>query len=383
MTKQLHNLALVESVQSGVGQDTAADLAESDILNQDTQVVRRPAGGQAPDLSLSGVILDVRRAYPTLVADELRELAGADLGSIPVFRPDGEYPEAGYYHIANASVTPPHAVEDAVAEYEIALTRAGTRGGHYRAVAYGVETRSHPFGSGTRQRIAVPGSARATRWYTSADRTTSRAESAATVTTAQGDLAEYDISNAPSDADHLLYDLPYSDDPVGVRAYDSLGRSDKFDSDGIRHWQTLHETQHDIGDTRVILSNGRIRLRVALADSPNGGRIEYAEYSGGWDIWSDISPSNYDPVDLDITDIDQQRVDAQLTFRDLSTGGTDDYAVDLSLTLASPGVLVAPAENESSGIPSDIQTALDPAARDSERDTRATRALIERSRARR
>jgi len=383
MTKQLYNIGLAEGIQPDEQGRLAVRLAETGVLDQSTVSVDQTTA-QASDITLEGRIRSPPYRQPRQVADELRSLGGSALGAVPLFRPGDPYPDTGYYEVESADVSPIRPVKRDTAEYTVVLKRAGTRKSDLRAVAVAKETRSHPFGSTSAADIALPASAESSaRWHDPDTGATSRVGTTIDETTAQGAVIDIPLTGRPSgDYSRLVYDVPYVDDPVGVRAFDSRGNPDKFDAEGVRQWGTIYQPQHDVEGNAIILSNGRVRLRVTEADSPNAGAIEYAEYVGLWSSWTDITPSDYDPVDLDITDIDQQRVDAQILFRDLSTT-TDDYAVDVTLTHAMNLPLFVAAENESSSIPSDIQGALDPAARNSQTDTRATRTLVDRAEVRR
>jgi len=269
-----------------------------------------------------------------------------------------------------------------VFRYTVELTRAGTRGDSFRAVAVNALSETHPFGGGTDAHIGLPDTVDTTLWLDGSTRETAVATPANTAASSRGTVERYLLSDAPSgfDALKLVYDVPYEEDVRGVRVFDSRGNSDKYDSNNVRQWQSINHSKHDI-DNAIILSNGRFRLRVR---ERNDGTpvIEDAERGGGeWGSFVDYTPTGYEPLDVDLIDIDQQRVEAQILF--VSSTGTSTYAVNLSLTLGYDSPLVYPAPSESTGIPTEIESALSNFARTSEKRTQATRTLMSREAVRR
>lgn len=382
MTKQLYNVGLTETVQRDENITRSAQLAETGALTRDTTDVEQTIA-DAPDVRLRGVLHPEAYARPDLVADELRELGDSAVGAIPLFRPGASYKDSGFFEVQETIVNPARPVERRVWQYDARLSRAGGRSASFRSVATNTTTVSHPFGFDSDADLALPESARAVRWYNPDDQTSTVATASGTVGSAQGTLEQYPLSDAPdSDTEHLVYDIAYADDAVGCRVYDTRTNTDKLDSNGIRQWQTVFDTTHDITpDSPVVLSNGRTRLRVILQTS-GVGSVQTADWSGGsWGSWSDITPSDYEPVDLDVISIDQQRVAAQLLFES-DTGGST-YAVNIQLTLGYADPLIYAAPGEGSSIPTNIESALSGTARTSEKRTQATRTLVEREAVRR
>jgi outer membrane protein assembly factor BamB len=83
-------------------------------------------------------------------------------------------------------------------------------------------------------------------------------------------------------------------------------------------------------------------------------------------------------VDVDLVDVGQHRIEAQLLY-DIS----GQYAVDVVLQVGDKNALIAAADGESNTIPTDLQAHLDAIAKADERDTHADRDTVSRGAARR
>lgn len=334
--KQIANTRLRDAqATSSEAQTQASDLVEAGLLDSDAVDVDS-LRGQAADVRLEGTIRSPR-PRPGMVATELDELTGSAKTSIPLFQvglDDGievaeAFEKAGWYEIDTGDVARQHPALDDVWRYDLSLSLSGRRGSHYRALAIEDRALNHPFGNDDDSLVWIPQAARKPFWFDPA--TTDRAVAVPIkefIETAFGTLKRFDVEQARSafglDADDpvkLLYDPSYLDDTtLQVRSYDTRGHDDKFDGDGVRQWQTIHETRHDIDDP-LALSNGRVRVFVTEPDDPDSeGELTAEQWVDALDEWVDIpvGTSDWKPVDMDIVDIRQHREVARITFRDES-----------------------------------------------------------------
>jgi len=106
---------------------------------------------------------------PTLsrkVADELDSLSESAYTSLPLFDPSGSSlgRKAGYYEVARADVTPAQEARDDVYQYDVQLTKAGTREDSRRAVSTNPEAIATNLATGSPAPIGVPAEASNPRW---------------------------------------------------------------------------------------------------------------------------------------------------------------------------------------------------------------------------
>jgi len=378
--KQLGGVGLPESLQQQDDGQGSATLSEVELLDSGDQTVEQLGTG-AGDVTLQGRLTgEIPR--PKMTVRELRELNSGTKGPLALFRVGGaangrELDDAGFYELSDATVEAIAPNVPNVYRYTVELTRAGTRGDAFRSVAVNATTETHPFGSGTDAHIGVPNTANTVLWMDGNTRETTVASPDGTAASSRGTVERYLVSDAPSAYDplQLVYDIPYKEDVRGVRVFDSRANDNKYDSNNVRQWQSINHVKHDI-DNAIIISNGQTRLRIRERDDGTAA-VETADWgAGSWGAWTDITPAGHDPLDLDFIDIDQQRVEAQLLF--VSDTGSSTYAVNLSLTPGYADPLVYPAPSESTGIPSDIDSAFSGTARTSEKRTQATRTLVSR-----
>jgi len=387
MVKRIAGISFAESLQDQQRGAAEATLSQIGLLSGSGEVVTQLSSG-ASDVSLSGRITPEVYGRPTMVAEELRELQQGGKGPVAYFRVGAtksddipELEDGGYVELDSVDIERVYSDVPEVFEYDVSLTRAGTRGDSLRAVAVSTATESHPFGSGADAHIGIPATASKARWFDADTRATTVASPDGTAATSHGTIERYRVGDAPADYEslHLIYDIAYGEDVRAIRVFDTRGNADKYDGDNRRQWQSINYTKHDI-DNAVVLSNGQTRLRIR-EQGDGTAAVETADWSGTWGAWSDITPSDYAPIDIDLIDIDQQRVEAQLLFA--SSTGSSVYAVNLALTLGYSDPLIYKAPSESSAIPSNIQSALSGTARTSQQRTRATRTLRARDEVRR
>ncbi|PGF16188.1 hypothetical protein CP556_08725 [Natrinema sp. CBA1119] len=386
--KYIYNSPIPEAAQTDERDRLGQQLAEAGILQEDGAVVES-LSSQAADLTLSGQYR-WGEEISTMLADELDELSDSSLPTLPLYRRSGVYSNAGYYEIASADVEPLHANDRSVWAYTLSLTFVGKKGSYFRALettpgqldrdAWGNDLTSH---------VGVPAAASKVQWLNAAgDGTRVPASPIETRTTAAADVDVYDLTDAPwydpppfdEDPPTLIYTVGYADEvPCGIRAYDTRGYDAKFTAEGIRQWQTVHSTEHDI-DNPVVLSNALIRLRLDEA----AGSIEAETWDSGTDSWTTVGleadqPSTVTLFDVDLETVAMARVRAQLTF---DVDG-ELFALNTILARGDDAVLFALPENETGPVDPDLENWLSPIASTSIVDPQAEKTLVSRKEVRR
>lgn len=365
----------IRDVEQTSGRET--DLAERGRLESDTATAESLTN-RAGTVNLAGRFRPpwIPTDRVAMIARELDELGGSDRGPLAFFDDESdEEPQAGWYESNSVDVQRAHPDLLEVWQYDVRLERAGTRHSHWRTVATAPQTVTHPFGDGTDATVWVPAAARKLVWFDPDDQTLEGA-SGSTVPSAVGELRDLSI---PADIDRpqLLYDVPYDIDTWGTYAFDTRGHTQKHDADGVRQWQTIHETSHDIGEETVVLSSKRLRLY--LREQPSS-LIAAERWEGG--SWTDVDllGSAWDVLDVDLQTLGQHRIDAQMLFvAEPELSVTDAvYAIDVSLSFGSDEVLVRPADGEDDPLPQGLEQVFDPIAQSSERAAGATRTLVPR-----
>lgn len=205
---------------------------------------------------------------PTLsrkVADELDSLSESAYTSLPLFDPSGSSlgRKAGYYEVARADVTPAQEARDDVYQYDVQLTKAGTREDSRRAVRTNPQAIDSVYPDETAEPlIAIPDTATDVRWFDDANGT----EAATAVNTTQaefGVVARYNPNNSSFDAPTLTFDLAFGEEGrTDVRVYDSLskGKLAATASGGeVSRWVHAYHTGYDFTGSAVI-DTGRFRL---------------------------------------------------------------------------------------------------------------------------
>lgn len=383
VVKQLGPVVLLEAdlrVDEGIERRT--DIASNGLLESDAVRVDALAN-EAADLSISGTYRPpwIPEDRVQMAAAEFDDLLGSDRGALPLFDAEGdEWPKAGWYHIASGDIEPVHPGEPIVQSYNVALTEAGNRGSHYRAVQTAPTTVDHPFGDDFGEvdddvaTIILPASARKTRWLDPDAETTDPATPFLTKSTAVGNVDVYALGVLSIDRPTLLYDTSYQDDALACHAFLQDGDEDKLDADGDRQWEAMFATGHDIpaGKT-VVLTNKTLRLY--LTEEP-GGEFEAEEFEEtGWEPIS-IPSGEWVPVDVDLTVLDQHRLEAQVL---LGAGDGDDaetFAVDVTMAFGESRAMVRAATGEDDPMPSGIEELFAPVARGSEQLVQPERALV-------
>lgn len=380
-TTRLYSVALPEATQPSEEDSVGTQLTEQGVLGEDAIV--EALSGQAADLTLTGKFA-VGTYYSKLLAAELSELADATLSGLPLIGTTGS--RAGYYEIANADVGPVHAGGRDIQEYTVSLTRIGTRNSQFQAVDATVTQPAPgtPFGTGESGLVGIPASARLVEAVDTASQPSQRSlpTPTSTVTTEFGDVDLYDVTSVPFADPVFVYDVTKDAQPrVDVSVYDTRGRGQKYiegDNGRVRAWQRVFARSHEF-DGAVVLSSGRLRLRLTEPTGGASAAISAEEYTGG--SWSDVGLPNtgWAPVDVDLTALGMGRVEAQVTFSD----GTDRYALDLVLDRGRSELGVWIPRTETQSVPSGLFNLLDPIAASSAVDPGVTQRLVPRSEVRR
>lgn len=258
---------------------------------------------------------------PTLsrkVADELDSLSESAYTSLPLFDPSGSSlgRKAGYYEVARADVTPAQEARDDVYQYDVQLTKAGTREDSRRAVRTNPEAIVTGLATGSPAPVGIPTEAINPRWYDEGSGTED-ATPTNTVTTQYGDVDLFDYTNATASAPELIYDLPFDrDGPVDVRVYDDLNQSKLATTASggeVSTWIHAYHTGYQF-EGGAVIDNGRIRFRL-------GADITAEEYDTTNDVWNSVSLTS---GDLSLDDFSLQRIGpAKVRVRLIATDTTD------------------------------------------------------------
>jgi len=258
---------------------------------------------------------------PTLsrkVADELDSLSESAYTSLPLFDPSGSSlgRKAGYYEVTRADVTPAQEARDDVYQYDVQLTKAGTREDSRRAVRTNPETILTGLATGSPAPVGIPAEAINPRWYDEGSGTED-ATPTNTVTTQYGDVDLFDYTNATASAPELIYDLPFDrDGPADVRVYDDLNQSKLATTASggeVSRWIHAYHTGYQF-EGGAVIDNGRIRFRL-------GSDITAEEYDTTNDVWNSVSLTS---GDLSLDEWSLQRIGpANVRIRLISTDTLD------------------------------------------------------------
>jgi hypothetical protein len=314
---------------------------------------------------------------PTLsrkVADELDSLSESAYTSLPLFDPSGSSlgRKAGYYEVTRADVTPAQEARDDVYQYDVQLTKAGTREDSRRAVRTNPETIVTGLATGSPAPVGIPAEAINPRWYDEGSGTED-ATPTNTVTTQYGDVDLFDYTNATASAPELIYDLPFDrDGPTDVRVYDDLNQSKLATTASggeVSRWIHAYHTGYDF-EGGAVIDNGRVRFRLD-AD------ITVEEYDTANDVWNTVSLSSGD-LSLDewsIQRIGPANVRVRLIATDTTDGSTKTASVRLQRGL--DGILLRqPVDQDLS---SKFESWLSPIASDASDDPQPRQTLRKRS----
>jgi hypothetical protein len=391
----LYKQPLTRATTDQATDDLGTLLSEQGVLGSDALV--DALSSEAADVTLAG-------AYPhgdfaTLLGAELKELADSTLEALPLYG-TGDVADlnSGYYEIESATIGPPHAAGNGIHEWELSLTKKGTRKSHLRALETSPSQPDpgHSFGNDTDGLVAIPAAARGVRALDSKSSPTVRetVTPVDTLTTEFGDVDRYDATTTSVDAPVITYRIEHAlEAPVDVRVYDTLGRDTKYieGSNGrVRQWQGVYARDHEFSGS-VVCSNGRLRLRI---DEPTNAdataTLEAESYDAGADSWTTVSLPEYpddldtdwQPADVDLTRIGQARVAAQVAFEAVAgTNAGDTYAADVQLDRGREALFVT--ETSDGELPADLEALLEPIAATSVVDPGVEQALVAREEVRR
>lgn len=383
--KYLYTSPLPEAASTAEADSLGQRLAKAGLIKADGAVVES-LSSEAADLTLEGQYR-WGEEISTMLAAELDELSDSSLPTLPLYRRNGagSYENAGYYEIETARVEPLHANDRSAWRYSLSLTSAGKKGRHYRALEPSpYKLVRDVWGNTLDRHVGVPSAAQKVQWFGGDPDERTGATPIETRSTAAADVDIYDIDDAPDgygDAPALIYTVDYADErPCGVRVYDTRGYDSKFTSEGVRQWQAVHSTGHDIDTDPVVMSNALFRLRLDEV----AGTLEAETWDATAESWTTVGlessqPSTVTLFDVDLETISMVRDRAQLTF---DVDGSL-FALDVVLHRGFEGIQAGLPEDQAGPIPQDLVDWLAPIVTDSIIDVNASKGLVSRRRVRR
>jgi len=393
MTKQLATVPLIESdVKARDEQRLRQLLAQQSVLDSDRTNVER-LGSEAGDVRLQGLLRPpLASDKAELLATELSELSQSAKPQVPLFRRDdnrspGRFERRGYYSVEDATVRPAHPADQSVFEVDVSLSQVGTRGDAYRAVRVSPETIDHAWTDGSStSKLLIPAFDSDNGDVVSKPQWFNEQTGETELTTAgllEDATAGYrlrirDIRDAAvgTDAPTLIYDILYEADVFGVRVYDTRGADSRLSPQNIRQWQVIHSSGHEIDD-EVVIQNGQVRMFISEPPTPSIRAQEYFPFGGGWDNDVTLPDTGWKPLDLNLLEINQQRVAGQLRFFDTDTDAT--HPLNFKLAVGDERILFYTPENVSASVPSGLFDLLDPIAAETDQNLQARRTLIPKS----
>ncbi|AGN33835.1 hypothetical protein HALG_00047 [Halorubrum virus CGphi46] len=390
-TTQLYGVPLPEATRPQEREGLGTQLSEQGVLDRDSIV--EALSTQAADLTLTG-----RYAYGTyfseLLATELEELSNSTLSGLPLF--GGAKSRSGYYEIESATVEPVHSAGRDIWEWELSLTSVGTEKDQYEAITLSPsDDLTNPFGTDDSVTVAIPSAARLVRAIDARSEPSTRVKPTPTetVATAHGAIDVYDTSEVAIDEPIYIYDVAKSaQPPVDVHVYDTNGRDTEYieaDTGRVRAWQSVYDAAHEFDGGAVVLSNGRLRLRIDEPDAGDESATLAAErWDTGTDSWAAVSLPSYDaelatdwqPVDVDLTRIGQAAVHALVEFEAVAGDAAGDIiTLDVRLFRGWSDALVTIPPRESGPIPPALYDLVEPIASGRVVDPGVEQTLIARS----
>jgi len=373
----------------------ATQLTEQGVLGGDAIV--DALSSEAADLTLTGRYA-YGQYYSELLAHELEELADSSLSAVPLY--GGDSARAGYYEASTATVEPVHSGGRDIWEWELSLTRVGTRKSHLQAVETTISqpTPGHSFGNDQTTEVAIPAAAQTIRVIDSTSQPTerSRPTPVRTVATEFGDVDIYDATAESIGEPVYLYDVAKdAQPPVDVHVYDTNGRDSKYieaDNGRVRAWQSVFDTAHEFGEGAIVLENGRLRITIDEPTNDDATASLEAEQwdpgtAGGDGAWTtvdlptypDTLDTDWEPVDVDLVRIGQAHLAAQVEFEAVAgTNVGDVYSLDLELERGRDVLEVWIPASVTDPVPTDLQALLTPIASTSVVDSGVEQGLVAR-----
>lgn len=343
-----------------------------------------------------------------LRARQLTELGSASgIESVPLYRTGAaaDLPLVdGYYVVERAETEPARPPEERIQTYQLDLERKGTRKTHRRSVRIKPTSVTNPFDDGSAGLIGLPTTVRQPQWFDPVGGTIETATPTSSLVGERVGYEQYDPDDAsfytPGATDpqlpRLVYDIRYSDELVGdCRVWDTYDREKTLNDetkvgsatvgsatvspmDRPAQWGRVYDTAHEFRGAVVIESG---TLRVILDE--RSGSVRAFEPAGPYDLFHELAlgSSTWGVIDVDLTEIGLASVAAQVTFYDADTGST--YPLNLRVARGLDTALWTQPPNESSSVPSGLQTLLAPIASGASETLASTAALEEREALRR
>lgn len=332
--------------------------------------------------------IGLRGAGAARIIESYAELFDADgIEAVAFYGVDQRTPMDGYYALEGVESEPVIRGSGDGGSVVGRLRRKGTRKSHWRAVA------TNPYNGyssslnqdQTRARITVPSAATQVRWMNADGETEAASPFTSGNGTEQGDIDVYDARTSSFETDSsnatMIYDLPYMETgKVDAKVWDTRGFADKTDSDGVLQWQKVYRPDH-VFEGACVLDTTRLRLYL---DDDNQ-TISAEEWGPLAETWNSVSlgASDWVVYDVDITAINQCRVDAQVRF-----SNTDDndaiqfYSYDLVAHRGRNDIMFKDPPDEANVNPSNLDTLLSPIADEDSYDPQQVRTLVDRDKTR-
>lgn len=394
--RQLHAIRIVEHLQGGPRSSQRRRLATAGALGEDRAAVESvaPEAGQQQFRHLA------IGEHAALIATSVEQLASASgIGAVP-YSSDGERdPQRdGYYSVSDEQTERPVASDDRVQRIDISLTRAGTIGSVWRAVAANPDPVDNPFGNSAGAEIGVHADADKVRWFDAI--ATGAVEDATVQRTVSGERADVDIYDAtePSFSQpRLIFSLGYQREyEADVHLWDDRDRSKTVTVDTgtssqvgsavvgeatvgsgqtALRWQRVYSTEHDYVGTPVA-ETGRLRLSF----DEDAGRLRAERWSESDQTYElvELGQSPWRLYDVDITHVSLARIKAQVEFEDTSASSLTTHNLNVSIKRGYDDALWTVPLNGSSP-PQGLIDRLDPIAATQGSDASADMTLIERT----
>jgi len=276
---KLYTAVLPEASRGQADQRAQRNVSLQGLLGRDSGVVESVSSDPGERI-LRGHLAG---EYADIMATEVRDLGIADgFTEVPLVGEQQETPLDGYYTIESADANQPSSRSQRFWRYQATLKQAGTRASHFRAVRVQPREVTHPFGSDSTARIAIPDDAQNVLWV---NETTGEASAASPtsdpITAELEQLRRYLLGNSPypEDQTQLAYDVPLDkigpvdvrvwDDRDGPKVYRGVGAATvddatvgdatvNGDTEAVR-WQRVFATEHDYSGIPVV-ENDRLRL---------------------------------------------------------------------------------------------------------------------------
>ncbi|NEU57098.1 hypothetical protein [Halorussus sp. MSC15.2] len=368
--RKLYTLTIPADSQTSARTKTKRNTSKQGVLDEDVGVVE----SLSTDPDRRQVRGQYRGVRAELMATELAELFEASqFEAVGYAAADGSTPVDGYYTPETLDVRRLDPREGGVVAFKGAMSRAGTRESHRRAVETAVVQVENDFGNEQTASIGIPAKATDVRWF---DRETGQTEPVSTVETRAAEHGDVNVvggRNTPFDDATLVYDLPYADEgKADVVIWDDHSRA-KYDGDALNTWQRAFSTAHEFSGVPVV-DNSLVRVHL---DASAGLSVE--SWDSSTSSWSSVAlgTSNWSFDAWDITRISPTRVTVQCRFVN-SSSSSSPFHLDMSVKRGWQWPQWTVPTGETPPTPSGLQDLLSPVADGQDYQPQSEQGLIAR-----